>query len=69
MKVFPNPFVCFTRISTPNTEDTIQIYDISGKLIENPRAKVVGKNLVGGIYFVKIKGYEPTKIIKIGRAK
>jgi hypothetical protein len=57
----------------------IKIYDLGGRLVEKlktqkskvktggERLKIkIGKKLASGVYFVKVKGYEPTKIIKIG---
>ena len=54
----------------------IQVYDMAGRLVEERNVELkdcklkiedckIGKNLRAGIYFVKVKGYEPTKIIKL----
>ncbi|MBI4721489.1 MAG: T9SS type A sorting domain-containing protein [Candidatus Stahlbacteria bacterium] len=81
LKVFPNPFVKYTEVRGQRTENRIQIYDIMGRLVEeerffadaqNDRANAqndrlkIGKDLPRGIYFVKLKGYKPVKIIKMG---
>ncbi len=52
------------------------IHDVMGRLVEERRVGLedsklkiqdykIGKNLCAGVYFVKVKGYEPTKIIKL----
>ena len=79
LRVLPNPFVQSAsveleddRLQIPNSK--IQVYDITGKLVEEERFFAdaqndkceTGKNLPQGIYFLKVKGCKPVKIIKIG---
>jgi hypothetical protein len=47
----------------------ILVYDMGGRLVEETKTGIVGKNLLPGIYFVKVPGYGHTRIIKIGRRK
>ncbi|MDD5530124.1 MAG: SBBP repeat-containing protein [bacterium] len=79
IKIFPNPFVSKTVVSgsasgefrsaQQKKETKIQIYDISGKLVETTKDNVIGKNLKSGIYFVKIGEYKPMKVVKMGGIK
>ena len=66
LKVSQNPFLQFTEVRSQRSEDRIQVYDMMGRLVEEPKSHIVGKNLPRGIYFIKAKGYKPIKIIKLG---
>ncbi|MBI4722922.1 MAG: right-handed parallel beta-helix repeat-containing protein, partial [Candidatus Stahlbacteria bacterium] len=81
VECYPNPFIKATEIRAwglgVSEKQEVKIYDITGKLVEearffadaqNDRLKI-GKNLLPGIYFVKIKGYKPIKVIKLGGVK
>ncbi|MDD5529748.1 MAG: YCF48-related protein [bacterium] len=81
----PNPFVQSTVVSysasggfrsaqqEKDKEIKIQVYDISGKLVEETKSNIItakagcsiGKNLKPGIYFVKVNDYKPLKIVKM----
>lgn len=80
VSVYPNPFNTTTSIQfTVNSSQSaiekdsqpltincqLQIYDLSGRLIEMTKNNVIGENLAPGIYFLKIKGYNPIKIVKL----
>lgn len=73
LRVHPNPFVRFTEIRGQGAEDRIEIYDMMGRLVEQKqkakskkqKIKVIGKDLPQGVYFVKVKGYKPVKIVKL----
>jgi len=69
LKVYPNPFVSYTRIGSLESKDVVQVYDMMGRLVEETISHIVGKDLPKGIYFVKLKGYKLVKMIKIGRLK
>lgn len=70
----PNPFTTVTNIKWSVTSgqktDKIKIYDLSGKLIEETKDNIIGKNLKTGVYFVKVNDNKKLlKIIKIGQIK
>ncbi|MDD5528738.1 MAG: T9SS type A sorting domain-containing protein [bacterium] len=75
LKAEPNPFVEKTVVSgsasggfrsaQQEKEIKIQIYDIAGKLVEETKDNIIGKQLRTGIYFVKFKNYKPLKIVKL----
>lgn len=69
LKAEPNPFFQSTvisyQLSVKDKETKIRIYDISGKLVEETKENIIGKNLKAGIYFLKINNYKPIKIIKV----
>ncbi|MDD5530510.1 MAG: kelch repeat-containing protein [bacterium] len=44
---------------------SLAIYDIAGKLVEETKDNIIGENLKTGIYFVKIDGYKPIKVVKL----
>ncbi|MDD2889426.1 MAG: T9SS type A sorting domain-containing protein, partial [bacterium] len=76
IETYPNPFVEKTVISYSGNKSTnnppqaeITIYDITGKLVEEPKDNIIGKTLKSGIYFVKVAGYKPIKITKMGEIK
>ncbi|MBN2188685.1 MAG: T9SS type A sorting domain-containing protein [Chitinispirillaceae bacterium] len=43
----------------------LMIYDISGRLVETTMARMIGKNLNPGIYFLKASGFNAVKVIKL----
>lgn len=75
ISIYPNPFVKTTNIRLQDSRlpdrqarfkiNKIQIYDVSGKLVEETKDNTIGKNLKPGIYFVKVGNYNPVKIIKL----
>ena len=44
---------------------SLQVYDVTGRLLQETRDNTVGKGLEAGIYFVKVKGHEPVKMVKL----
>ncbi|MCK4257088.1 T9SS type A sorting domain-containing protein, partial [candidate division WOR-3 bacterium] len=69
IEAFPNPFL--DHLSICNTNKQADIYDIRGRLIGktdkgmwNGR-DVKGEEVRSGIYFLQVKGYEPTKVVKL----
>lgn len=76
-QVFPNPFIHKTsiefRVQSSELENAqlithnpqLNVYDLSGRLVETTKGKNIGKNLKPGIYFLKAKGYKPVKVVKL----
>lgn len=72
VKIYPNPTNTFWNLSHTATIDTVELFDVSGKVIQSysPNAiqfQLDGSNLSQGIYFVKIKSgldFAVQKIIK-----
>ncbi|MFA5033340.1 MAG: T9SS type A sorting domain-containing protein [bacterium] len=72
LRASPNPFVGITNIkwsAFSEKEKKIRIYDISGKLLEETKNNIIGKDLKSGIYFVKVDGYKPIKVVKTSYLK
>ncbi len=73
IRVYPNPFTRRTAIKLLSYQATkkasIQIYDLSGRLISsyliNQNPITIGEALKSGIYFLKVQGYKPIKIVKL----
>ena len=68
LEIYPNPFMEYTAIKLSSYQaikGKLKIYDMMGRLVEETGSKVIGKDLSPGIYFVKIKGYKPAKIVKL----
>jgi hypothetical protein len=70
LRVTPNPFTTRTVISYSSLVGArcvvpLQIYDLGGRLVEETGQGVIGKELESGVYFVKVKGYEPVKMVKV----
>jgi photosystem II stability/assembly factor-like uncharacterized protein len=73
LQVHPNPFThnAVVEFGVHSLEfvdgelSTLNIYDLGGRLVENTDRNVVGERLEAGIYFLKAKGYEPQKIVKL----
>lgn len=64
----PNPFTttAILRLQDSQVADLkIQIYDVSGKLVETTDKTIIGKNLKAGIYFIKVNECKSLKITKI----
>ncbi len=65
--IYPNPFEEFININLQETAD-IKIYDSFGKKIiqidDFKGTQVDLRNLIRGIYFIKVDGYQIKKIIK-----
>jgi hypothetical protein len=75
LRVFPNPFIGFAEVRRnvgaqgPATDGTgimpLKIYDMSGRLVESTKSKVIGRNLAPGIYFVRAEGYTAEIVVKL----
>ena len=73
LEMLPNPFVHTTAIKLLCNQAikqlSVQIYDIAGELVEEDELKLkdckIGEGLQSGIYFLKVKGYEPVKLVKL----
>lgn len=71
LKIYPNPFVRSATLRLENSklkaqDYKIQIYDMTGRLVEEKiNNGAIGKNLKAGIYFLKVKGCEQIKIVKL----
>ncbi len=66
LKVFPNPFVSYTRIMGYEQE-SFTLYDISGKKVGMFKGAQIGLGLPAGVYFVKPENgnAKPVRIVKI----
>lgn len=64
IQVYPNPFTQHTVVSKKSVS-SIQVYDLSGRLVETAKRNIIGGNLKPGIYFLKAKGIKPIKVIKL----
>jgi len=65
MKIVPNPFTNYAKIFGIDKTSRIRIYDVSGKLLREIEGNMIGNDLENGIYFLKVEGYKPVKIIKL----
>ena len=69
IRVYPNPFLYQTKIY--GRTDEAEIYDISGRLIRRidngiwDGKDISGKEIEAGIYFIKAKGCQPVKVVKL----
>jgi hypothetical protein len=66
LQASPNPFIQYCSV-TLHRGKILQIFDLSGRLIETTESNTIGKNLNPGIYFIKTRGYKPVKVIKLKR--
>jgi hypothetical protein len=66
LKVFPNPFTSFARISGREQED-FALYDVSGRQVGTYKGSRVGEGLSPGVYFLKpVDGdSKPLRIVKV----
>lgn len=66
LTTYPNPFFYSTTVNCQSLSgtDKMQIYDISGKLVKETEDNIIGQDLNPGIYFIKFRNFEKTKIIK-----
>ncbi|OYD15767.1 hypothetical protein CH333_05015 [candidate division WOR-3 bacterium JGI_Cruoil_03_44_89] len=64
LQVYPNPFTHYCRIARDG-HSSLQLYDLTGKLIGVVKDNTIDKELKSGIYFLKAKGYKPVKIVKL----
>ncbi|MBI4722180.1 MAG: T9SS type A sorting domain-containing protein [Candidatus Stahlbacteria bacterium] len=79
LRVSQNPFIKATEIRGwglgVSEKQEVKIYDIAGKMVQTIPISAqqsqmpIGQDLAPGVYFVRVKGYEPLKIIKIGRVR
>ena len=69
LEVYPNPFHARTKIYGTNAQ--VGIYSLSGRLVGRTNNSIWngrdsdGKEVQSGIYFLKAKGYNPVKIMKL----
>jgi hypothetical protein len=74
LSAYPNPFTHNTVVEfgVRGSEfvdwepSTLHIYDMSGRLVESTESKLIGRNLLPGVYFVKVIGYDAAKVVKTG---
>ena len=64
LRVYPNPFTKYC-IVTLCGHNLLRIYNLEGRLIEEVRSNTIGRNLKPGIYFLKVDGCKPVKVIKL----
>ena len=65
MTISPNPFRYTAEIQGMDQDQTIRIFDVSGRLIIEQNDKTIGAGLKEGVYFVHIDEFETEKIIKL----
>ncbi len=72
LKIWPNPFTEYTAIKSSSYQainGKVQVYDMMGRLVEETNVGLedckIGEKLLPGVYFVKVRGYKPAKIIKL----
>jgi hypothetical protein len=68
LSVHPNPFVGFAKArGSVGAQGFVPVhaYDMMGRLVEETDGTAIGERLESGIYFLKAKGYEPVKIVKL----
>jgi hypothetical protein len=58
------------QVNGVNLTAELDVYDVTGRIMEkrivyNSSPVEIGANLKPGIYFVKVKGLEPVKILKL----
>jgi hypothetical protein len=71
MTAYPNPFTNqFTLKLVSNSEASIQIFDINGRLVANQVVNEsydveLGQNLTSGVYLVRVEQNNETKSFKM----
>ncbi len=65
IQIVPNPFMNWAEVKGITDTYRIKIYDVSGSLVEVSEDNMIGNSLKQGIYFLKVEGYEPVKILKL----
>jgi hypothetical protein len=70
INIYPNPAVSFVTINSDSTINSIQLYDVQGRLlqtkIENQTEVTFDiSNQSNGIYFFKIQSDNGVKVIKL----
>jgi hypothetical protein len=73
LHVFPNPFRYTTHVELAGTyarqKIRLEIFDISGRLVKSSLLGVsalhLGKDFSPGIYFLKVAGSKPVKLVKL----
>jgi hypothetical protein len=65
-KVFPNPFVSYTRI-LGYKQESFTLYDISGRVLGAYKGDRIGVDLSPGVYFLvpENKNTKPIRIVKV----
>jgi hypothetical protein len=70
LSAYPNPFTHNTVVEFMDVETrhvmSLQVHDVTGRLVQQTQSRIIGRNLAPGIYFVKAPGYSPAKMIKTG---
>jgi hypothetical protein len=73
LSIHPNPFIHNVVVEfgvrgwefVDGEPSAFKIYDLGGRLVEKADGKVIGERLEAGVYFVKVRGYRPKKIVKL----
>jgi len=63
LHVYPNPFFLVLNIGELKTD--MELYNSAGRFLAVVTSRTIGQNLKPGTYFLKAKGYLPTKIVKL----
>jgi hypothetical protein len=65
MTISPNPFRHTAEIQGMGQDQTIRVFDASGRLIIEQQERTIGVGLKEGVYFVYVDEFETEKIIKL----
>ncbi|MDD2890149.1 MAG: T9SS type A sorting domain-containing protein [bacterium] len=74
IEAFPNPFIQQTVIRYSGivglgSKTNIQVYDVAGKLVEETKDNIIGKDLNTGIYFAKLNTDKNNTFVKLIKLK
>jgi hypothetical protein len=65
MTISPNPFRQTAEIHGMGQDQTVRVFDVSGRLIIEQSEKTIGAGLKEGVYFLHAEGFETEKIVKL----
>jgi hypothetical protein len=76
LHIYPNPFVYSTEVKHLRSYERtrgegllVQVYDVTGRIVEETNSYIIGAQLAPGTYFVRVHGALTAKITKIGRTR
>jgi hypothetical protein len=65
ISVYPNPFIKYCEVRHFSSLSNLRICDLSGRVVEVPKNKMIGRELPSGIYFLVANKCKPIKVVKI----
>jgi hypothetical protein len=65
LQVYPNPFRQQCSLAHPGGQNSLRIFELTGRLIQATAARAFGEEWSPGTYVLKHPAYEPTRVIKI----